>query len=154
MSEMEIHPESLSTDEFDVLRRLCDCLSQSPNHETTSGLVLHLSSAEQDETIDLSPRLARAVAATLNAVVEGHSVRVGDSDSELTTSQAADLLNVSRPFLIGLLEKGKLPHRKVGTHRRLRRRDVVQYRARMYNDQHQALQALSDQAQELGLGYE
>ena len=62
-------------------------------------------------------------------------------------------LNMSRPYLVRLLEAGKIPHHKVGTHRRLRFEDVVQYKDERKRRSEQALQALADQAQELELGY-
>ncbi len=69
-------------------------------------------------------------------------------------SEAADLLNVSRPFLVKALDQGAMPHRKVGTHRRVRRADVLAYKAKMYQQAEAVLQDLADQAQEFGLGYE
>ena len=73
---------------------------------------------------------------------------------ELTTQEAADLLNVSRPFFVKLLEQGAISYRKVGAHRRVRRADVLAYKTTMYHEAEAALQELTDQAQDLGLGYE
>ena len=69
------------------------------------------------------------------------------------TTEAADLLNVSRPHLVKLLEAGALPHWKVGTHRRVRRADVLASREAQRRRAEEALQDLADEAQELGLGY-
>ena len=73
--------------------------------------------------------------------------------AELTTQQAADFLNVSRPFFVKLLEEGKLPFHKVGSHRRIYFRDLVAYKEQNINERRQAMDELAAQAQELKLGY-
>jgi excisionase family DNA binding protein len=72
---------------------------------------------------------------------------------EITTQQAADLLNVSHPHLIKLLETERIPLGKVGSHRRIRVADVLEYKAGMDAEAERAFAKLVEQAQKLGLGY-
>jgi len=72
---------------------------------------------------------------------------------DLTTQQLADLLNVSRPFVIQLLESEKIPFRKVGKHRRVRLEDALRYKARIEKDRLRVLEKLATEAQYLGFGY-
>jgi len=80
-------------------------------------------------------------------------VTIVPAGEELTTQQAADMLNVSRAFLGELLEQGKIPFRKVGTDRRVLAKDVVAYREQDRKARKEALRALTEEAEKLGLGY-
>ena len=83
----------------------------------------------------------------------GQGVTIIPENAELTTVQAAEVLNVSRPFLIELLEDNAIPHRKVGKHRRVRMEDVMAYKARIDHDREAVLDALVADAQEQGMEY-
>lgn len=122
--------------------------------EATPHMTVRVRVGDAEEEVALPPSLAGGIAAALAEVAGGRAVHVAPVTDELTTQEAADLLNVSRPFLVKLLDEGAMPHRKVGTHRRVRRGDVLAYKAQMYQQAEAALQELADQAQELGLGYE
>lgn len=89
----------------------------------------------------------------LAEMAQGNAITLMPVQTELTTQEAANMLNVSRPHLIKLLESGELPYFKVGTHRRVRLNDLLTYKARRAEESEQALQALADQAQDLDMGY-
>lgn len=105
------------------------------------------------QEIDLPPAIFEALAAIAEALRDGNGVSVIPLPHLLTTSEAADLLNVSRPYLVRLLDRGKIPFEKVGTHRRLRLGDVLAYRHEREEQRRDALGNLVRQAEDLGLPY-
>ena len=94
-------------------------------------------------------RLAKVLDHLLQDLAAGRAVQVITLEEEISTQQAAELFNVSRPYLVKLVESGALPHRKVGPRRRLHLKDVLAYRARLGTSRQAALQALADDLQDM-----
>ncbi|MEM9921215.1 MAG: excisionase family DNA-binding protein [Bacteroidota bacterium] len=90
----------------------------------------------------------------LNNMAKGKSIALLLSDSEISTQQAADILSVSRPHVVKLLEKGMIPYKKVGTHRRINLKDILEYESKVKKARREELDFLTKEAQELNLGYE
>jgi len=102
-------------------------------------------------TLDIPASAVPLIAAVLRELGAGRAVTVLGDDAEITTQEAADLLNVSRPYLVGLIESGHLPARKVGPRRRLLLADVLTYRTETKARRREALRDLAALDQELGL---
>lgn len=101
--------------------------------------------------IDLPSEVATVLRDVVVAMAEGKAVSVAPQHTTLTTQQAADLLGVSRPTLIKLLEAGELPYTTPGRHRRLRLSDVLDYRDRIRHERDRRLDELADLSDEAGL---
>jgi excisionase family DNA binding protein len=103
--------------------------------------------------VELPTSALRLLMDVLGELALGNSVRVVPVHAELTTQEAADLLSVSRPHLVKLLEEGALPHHKAGRHRRVFFSDLMAYKQQRDDASHKALNELASLSEELGLGY-
>jgi len=98
---------------------------------------------EPEESISIPVTAFRLLNSILTEMAKGNAVTLIPVHAELTTQQAAQTLNVSRPFLIEQLEKGVIPYRKVGTHRRVMFKDLMEYKQTMDHNRLNALEELS-----------
>jgi excisionase family DNA binding protein len=119
---------------------LAECGDEVPRLLTSTG-----------EEVELPVPLIHLLHDAARRLAEGQAVQLLAADAELTTQQAADLLNISRPYLIRLLDGGKLPHHYVGSHRRILVKDLLSYKRRRDQERHAALRELTQLSQELGL---
>ncbi|WPF87917.1 excisionase family DNA-binding protein [Cyanobacterium aponinum AL20118] len=111
---------------------------------------------EEHETVNIPVDLANFVEQIIREVAEGNSITLVSNHQEISTTEASEILEVSRQYLIELLESGELPipFRRVGKHRRLRAEDVINYKNKIDEQRLKTLEELAKQAQELKLGYE
>lgn len=116
-------------------------------------LTLKVTDSDQEQPIELPPGAVLLLLDILDAMAAGRGITLIPENAELTTVQVADVLNVSRPFVIKLLEEKALPCRKVGAHRRIRMEDVMAYKARIDADREAVLDQLAADAQEHDMGY-
>ena len=121
--------------------------------QSKAPLKLRVTNGEQAEPIELPAGAVALLIDILEAMAAGQGITIIPENAELTTVQAAEVLNVSRPFLIKLLDEKKIPHRKVGKHRRIRMEDMMAYKAAMDAERERALDQLAAEAQEQGMGY-
>ncbi|MCF8237360.1 MAG: helix-turn-helix domain-containing protein [Saprospiraceae bacterium] len=89
----------------------------------------------------------------LEFMSQGKAISILPAETELTTQQAAEMLHVSRPHIVKLLESGEIPFIKVGSHRRIRLQDLQSYRQKLQKKQQFAMEKLAKQGQDLSLGY-
>ena len=115
------------------------------------SLKLCIVDSEQEEVIVLPAPVAALLLGILRMMANGLGIALTPLHSELTTRQAADILNVSRPYLVKLLESGEIPFHKVGRHRRIRREDVMIYKQKLRREREAILDKMVAEAQEMGL---
>jgi excisionase family DNA binding protein len=106
---------------------------------------------DQAHVVEVPTSALRLLVDILAELADGNAVQVVPVHAELTTQEAADLLNVSRPHVVKLLESNVLPHRKAGKHRRIRFADLMRYKAERDRSSEEAMAALARQAQDLGM---
>lgn len=103
------------------------------------------------QQIQMPSIVSIALVEVIKTLSKGDSVTLIPMDKELTTQQAADVLNVSRPYFIKLLEKNEIPYRKTGTHRKILMQDLMEYREKRNKGRKDKIIELSKLSQELGL---
>jgi excisionase family DNA binding protein len=137
---------SASPDEQPELARVVDLLA----HLDTTGQRMTRLVGPDGESIVLPASAFEALKAVVTGMAQGMAMTLIPSGHELTTQQAADLLRISRPSVIRLLEDGAIPFHKVGTHRRIDVEDLLRYRAERNEQRRAALRELTEISDEIG----
>ena len=143
--EAVVHPDPSEADQFSVLRDQIDSVFTGPQAPYLLGL--------DGERIELPDSAFEALRLVIEMLARGESITLVPHGKELTSQRAADMLRVSRPHLIKLLDRGELPFHRVGTHRRIRVEDVLAYRKRRASERKAALDELARLSEELPGGY-
>jgi excisionase family DNA binding protein len=131
-----------------IAKTAADRLAATASAGQSVELVLH---EQPNVVVPLPARAVKVVLTVLRAMAERRPISVIPHEAELTTQQAADYLNVSRPFLINLIDRGEIPHRMVGRHRRVRFADLVAFERTSAEKRKQALAEMAAEARRLAL---
>jgi excisionase family DNA binding protein len=137
-----------SEQEAALAKRMSQILSSSFKGKPLASI--RLSVGIDSQMVELPAVAVRLLIGALDQMAKGNAVTLMPIQAELTTQQAADLLNVSRPYLVGLLDKGEIPHHKVGTHRRILAQDVFAYQRLVAQERDEILEELVALNQQLG----
>lgn len=148
----EVSPPLLSPKDKEMVRVAQRCIMAALDHSRAASITLTTDTGEHP-TVDVPPAALKLIGQLLGAMSEGRPIVMMPTEQEFTTVEAANFLNVSRPFVIKEIEAGKLPHRKVGSHRRIALEDLLAYAKKMRADQAAALDRMADNARDLGLDY-
>lgn len=130
-----------------ALMRLLEHIHPDPASPVAYQLV-----SPTGQTLEVPEAVLVLMERVVELLARGDAISVVPVGRELTTQQAADLLNVSRQYLVRLLDEGRIPFRRTGTHRRLRVPDVLQYRRKRDQERLAALDDLARLSQDFG-GY-
>lgn len=145
---LAMDPSSLERNEQEELRQAAGVFKRRMMMHAAARLQF----VDFDRDVVTVPReVADLIAEILAQLAAGRVVAAYPMHAELTTQQAADFLNVSRPYLVKLVDQGAVPHHKVGTHRRIYFKDVLAYRGHQDEASRRALDELSRVSEDIGL---
>ncbi|MEM9284650.1 MAG: helix-turn-helix domain-containing protein [Pseudomonadota bacterium] len=146
MTETTLKNRTPTDQEMKVASQAADLMAAAL---TQKGLPFSVTNEGEVHKVELTPSLGQLVLDVLTHIGRGQMVTVLPYDADLTTKEAADILNVSRPYFIKLLENKELPFRLVGTHRRVRADDLLAYKDKRDADREQAINDIQALGEEL-----
>lgn len=143
-------PSRMSEDEIEMARAANQCIMNALDYSSASQIVLTTEDGSHPQ-VSLPPQALKYIGELLRLMSAREPLVIMPAQHELSTIEAANYLNVSRPFVIKAMESGQLPFRKVGTHRRVSFEDLEIYARSMRQDREAALERMADEAREFGL---
>jgi excisionase family DNA binding protein len=146
---MESVTKKLTAQQRVIAKKSHDSLELAIAKSETPTVIISL----EKQNVELPRDAVNLLVDILSKMANGDSVALTSIEEEMTTQEAADLIQVSRPHLVKLLDTGKIPSKKVGSHRRVKRTDVLKYESDLKEIRRKGLEFLAKEAQEMGLGY-
>ncbi|WP_440905556.1 helix-turn-helix domain-containing protein [Catenovulum sp. SX2] len=140
-----------TSDEIDVAKRSSRTLAKYASVDRVQ-MSISGSNGESDQFV-LPGHVMQILLDVLSEMSNGNAISLIPHNQEVSTQEAANILNVSRPFLIKLLEGGNIPFHKIGTHRRVKLQDILTYKQQIDEKRNHVLDELSELSQSEGMGY-
>jgi len=150
---MMLDPIAPSTGDVQIAKESSRKLAPFAGKKNPTIQVQIASAGKAAETVDLPTSVLKLLVKILTEMSKGNAVTLMPIHAQLTTQQAAELLGVSRPFIVKELKAGKLQYQMVGTHRRIQYSDLLAYKNKIRADHDTAMNELVEQAQKHGMGY-
>ena len=145
-------PPPLNDSETEMVKTAERMIMACLDHSRAATITIE-SDDGSSPSVQVPPQFLRVLGQTLGLMARHQPIMPIPEKQELSTVEAANFLNVSRPFVIKEIEAGRLMHRMVGTHRRIRFADLIDYAKAIRAKQQEALDKKADNARELGLEY-
>mgnify|MGYP006287071851 CR=1 FL=1 len=150
IAELTLPPDMPSDDEVALAGASSRLLAQLVKPDQSLRLIVD-GDGDGDQHVEIPAAAARTLVRVLSEMAQGNAVTLIPIHAELTTQQAADLLGVSRPYVVKEIDEGRLPARKIGRHRRVQFKDLMAYKQRMDADRRRALDELAALDEDLGI---
>ena len=150
---MEAVLEKTTREDQRIAKTSVDRLRKASQKLNQRGKYIEITLQHSNDPLRLPNKAISLLSTIITNMAAGKSMAIILSDTNIGTQEAANYLDVSRPHVVRLLEKGEIPFSKAGTHRRIKISDLVAYQKKMKATRRKQLNFLAQQAQELGLGY-
>ena len=150
LARPDAFPEALATTDVEAATARTAARRLEQIAKADRDITIHIA-GEANVAIPLPAKAVQMMVRILTAMADGKAISLIPHEAELTTKQAADFLNVSRPFVCKLIDEGKLPARLVNRHRRVKFADLVEFERNSKMDRRKAFAEMAEMTRDLGL---